>query len=114
MKNLSKEMMGAASIPLILSVLQEGESYGYLIIQRIKEISDEQLEWKQGTLYPILHKLEEKDFIKSSWKTSKNGRKRKYYSLLENGKSVLSMEKQNWNSLNQMFIKLWKPQTNSI
>ncbi len=114
MKNLSKEMMGAASIPLILSVLQEGESYGYLIIQRIKVISGNQLEWKEGTLYPILHKLEKKGYITSSWKTSESGRKRKYYKLLENGQSVLAAEQQNWQSLNQIFSKLWLTQINSI
>ena len=114
MIDLSKEMMGAASVPLILSVLEEGESYGYLIIQRIKELSENQLEWKEGTLYPILHKMEKKKLITSFWKTSENGRKRKYYKLLESGKLVLSQEKLNWKSLNQLFINLWEPQINSI
>lgn len=114
MKNLSKELVGASSIPLILSILEEGENYGYLIIQRVKEISDEQIEWKDGTLYPILHKLEKRDLIESFWKTAETGRKRKYYRLLQSGKTVLATEKQNWLELNQMFSKLWNPQPNLI
>lgn len=112
MKNLSKELVGASSIPLILSILEEGENYGYMIIQRVKEISEEQIEWKDGTLYPILHKLEKKGLIESFWKSSETGRKRKYYRLLQGGKTVLATEKQNWLELNQMFSRLWRIQPN--
>lgn len=110
MKNLSKELVGASSIPLILSILEEGENYGYMIIQRVKEISEEQIEWKDGTLYPILHKLEKKRLIESFWQASETGRKRKYYRLLQGGKAVLATEKQNWLEINQMFTRLWKVQ----
>ncbi len=110
MENLSKELVGASSIPLILSILEEGENYGYMIIQRVKEISEEQIEWKDGTLYPILHKLEKKGLIESFWQASETGRKRKYYRLLQGGKTVLAAEKQNWLELNQMFTRLWKIQ----
>lgn len=112
MENLSKELVGASSIPLILSILEEGENYGYMIIQRVKEISEEQIEWKDGTLYPILHKLEKKGLIESFWNSSETGRKRKYYRLLQGGKTVLATEKQNWLELNQMFSRLWKVQPN--
>ena len=112
MQNLSKELVGASSIPLILSILEEGENYGYMIIQRVKEISKEQIEWKDGTLYPILHKLEKKGLIESFWKSAETGRKRKYYRLLKNGKTVLATEKQNWLELNQMFSRLWNVEPN--
>ncbi len=111
---MSKEMIGATSIPLILSILNEGESYGYQIIQRMKAVSNDQIEWKEGTLYPILHKMEKKGLITSFWKVSDNGRKRKYYRIVEEGKSFLSLEMQNWQSMNQIISKLWQTQVNSI
>lgn len=114
MENLSKELVGASSIPLILSILEEGENYGYMIIQRVKEISEDQIAWKDGTLYPILHKLERKGLIESFWESSATGRKRKYYRLLKSGKAVLASEKKNWLALNQMFTSLWNVQPNLI
>ena len=107
MIELSKELVGASSIPLILTILEEGENYGYNIIQKVKELSDEQIQWKDGTLYPILHKLEKKGLIVSFWKAAENGRKRKYYKLLEQGKTALVNEKQNWLEMNQIFMKAW-------
>ena len=113
MNDISKELVGASSIPLILTILEDGENYGYMIIQRVKELSDGQIEWKDGTLYPILHKLEKKGLIVSFWKAAENGRKRKYYKLMETGKSALATEKQNWLEMNQIFMKAWhlKPQS---
>ena len=108
MNNLSKELVGASSIPMILSILEEGENYGYMIIQRVKEISNEQIAWKDGTLYPILHKMEKRGLITSYWKASENGRQRKYYRLLETGKQELTTRKQNWLELNQMLMRLWQ------
>lgn len=114
MEKLSKELVGASSVPLVLSVLEEGENYGYMIIQRVKELSQERIEWKDGTLYPILHKLEKKGLITSYWKASETGRKRKYYRILKDGKAALATEKQHWLELNQMFLKLWRINPNSI
>ena len=68
MEKLSKELIGASSTPIILSILKKNESYGYEIIQNIKEISGGKIEFGEGTLYPVLHKLEKKGFIESSWK----------------------------------------------
>jgi len=112
MNDISKELVGASSIPLILTILEDGENYGYQIIQRVKEMSGGQIEWKDGTLYPILHKLEKKELIVSFWKAAENGRKRKYYKLKEQGKSALATEKHNWLEMNQIFMNAWnlKPQ----
>lgn len=107
MNNLSKELIGASSIPLILTILEEGENYGYMIIQRVKELSDEQIQWKDGTLYPILHKLEKKGLIISYWKEAESDRKRKYYKLNEQGKVALTTEKQNWLAMNRIFTNMW-------
>src|ERR1043165_7316011 len=56
---LQKELVAASSVPLVLSILTEGDSYGYAIIQRVKELSGGKIEWTDGMLYPVLHWLEE-------------------------------------------------------
>ena len=108
MDKLSKELIGASSIPIILSILSVNESYGYQIIQNVKELSNGKIEYGDGTLYPVLHKLEKKGLIESYWKIADSGRKRKYYKISSNGKKELLTEKENWAVINQIISKLWK------
>ena len=89
MAELSKDLIAASATPLILSILSVEESYGYQIIKKITEISDDRIHWKEGTLYPVLHKMEKSGIINSKWKVAENGRKRKYYQINKKGKSVL-------------------------
>ena len=60
---LSKELVAASATPMILSVLGRGESYGYAIIQEIRDLSDRQIEWTDGMLYPVLHRLERQGLV---------------------------------------------------
>jgi transcriptional regulator len=108
MPELSKDLIAASSIPLVLTVLSEGESYGYEIIRKIKEKSNGQLSFAEGTLYPILKKLEEKGFISSKWYTGENERERKYYKITSKGKKQLAKEKESWQSINQILQQLWQ------
>ena len=62
---LSKELVAASAEPLILSLLSGGESYGYAIIQEIKARSKERIQWTDGMLYPVLHRMENEDWITS-------------------------------------------------
>jgi DNA-binding PadR family transcriptional regulator len=78
MEKISKELIGASSIPITLSIPSENESYGYEIIQKVKAKSNGKVEYGDGTLYPVLHKLEKKELIESYWKIPESGRKRKY------------------------------------
>ncbi|MEP1489281.1 MAG: helix-turn-helix transcriptional regulator [Algibacter sp.] len=114
MGKLSKELIGASSIPIILSIITKNESYGYEIIQNIKEISGGKIEFGEGTLYPVLHKLEKKGLIQSSWKIAESGRKRKYYKISSEGKKELKIEKENWTTINQIITKIWKIEPNLI
>ncbi|MFN8353390.1 MAG: PadR family transcriptional regulator [Spirosomataceae bacterium] len=114
MAELSKDLVAASSIPLILTILKNGESYGYEIINQVKELSGGTLEYPEGTLYPILRKLEERKLIESFWKIGENARQRRYYRLREEGKQVLETEKQNWNLINSILTKLWNLSTPSI
>lgn len=65
---IAKDLVAASSRPLLLSVLAEGESYGYEIIQKVRQLSGGQIEWSEGMLYPVLHRLEREDLINSEWK----------------------------------------------
>lgn len=107
MNKFSKALIAASSKPLILSILQEGQSYGYMILQRVREISDGKIEWADGMLYPVLHRLEKEKLIQSSWVLSEEGRQRKYYAITELGKKALHEEEANWVSMNEVMLKLW-------
>ncbi|MGO1751477.1 MAG: PadR family transcriptional regulator [Psychroflexus sp.] len=112
MEKISKELIGASTIPIILSILSKKESYGYEIIKNVKDISDGKLAFKDGTLYPVLHKLEKRELIESYWKIAESGKKRKYYKICEKGEKELSSEKENWKIINQIISKLWKTEVN--
>ena len=104
---VSKELVAASSKPLILSILAISDSYGYEIIRKVGELSDNELQWKDGMLYPILHKLEKEGCVRSYWKKSPAGRKRKYYTIEESGKTVLEEQKSQWHSVHNALNKLW-------
>jgi DNA-binding PadR family transcriptional regulator len=94
---LRKELVAASAEPLILSILAQGESYGYAIIQEIKSRSQNRMEWTDGMLYPVLHRLERRGQIRSRWVEAESGRKRKYYSLKAPGKKALAEHREHWN-----------------
>ena len=104
---IGKELIAASSVPLILSILQEGESYGYAIIQRVRELSEDQIQWTDGMLYPVLHRLEAQGAITACWKTAESGRKRKYYALKSQGRKVLSEYKAQWQLVTGALGILW-------
>lgn len=104
---VSKNLMAASTKPLILAILANGEIYGYQIIQSVIEISGGTLEWSEGMLYPVLHRLEKENFIQSQWKVSENGRRRKYYRLTESGKKELDKERKQWLNVNKVLSRVW-------
>jgi DNA-binding PadR family transcriptional regulator len=108
MGKISKELVGASAIPIILSILDKGETYGYEIMQNVKDLSGNQIEWKEGSLYPVLHKLEKNGLIKSLWKMAENGRHRKYYAINKKGRKALHDEIENWTLVQKMLGELWK------
>ncbi|MEM1099840.1 MAG: helix-turn-helix transcriptional regulator [Planctomycetota bacterium] len=103
----TKELVAASSRPLVLSILERGESYGYAIIQDVKARSGGELQWTDGMLYPVLHRLEREGLIKSRWGQSDTGRKRKYYRLSRDGGKALKAEKQQWLNVHNTLAQLW-------
>jgi transcriptional regulator len=107
---LAKELVAASTEPLILSLLSQGESYGYALIQEVRRLSGERIEWTDGMLYPVLHRMEREGWIESRWRESETGRKRKYYSLKKDGKKALEQQREQWTTVSKVFQRLWKEQ----
>ena len=93
---INRDLVAASATPLLLALLDTEESYGYRIIQRIKESSNGAIEWSEGMLYPVLHRLEKRGLVSSSWKVSEQGRRRKYYALTQKGREELQRQRREW------------------
>jgi PadR family transcriptional regulator PadR len=106
---ISKALIAASTKPMLLSILANGENYGYQIIQNVKRISGGHLEWSDGMLYPVLHRLEKDGLIQSQWRISEEGRRRKYYYITDLGRQELETERSQWMSVHTALSKLWKP-----
>jgi DNA-binding PadR family transcriptional regulator len=111
--NVSKDLVAASAIPLVLAILKENDSYGYSIIKRVKELSNNELIWSEGMLYPVLHRLEEQSLVESYWKCSQTGRRRKYYRLMANGLKELDIQKRQWEFVHETLFKSFE-KTNHI
>ena len=106
---ISKTLVAASTKPVILSILVRGEMYGYQIIQHVTEFSGGTLEWSEGMLYPVLHRLEKDGLIQAQWRISDNGRKRKYYHLTCLGQEELEKDRREWIKVNKLLNRLWSP-----
>jgi len=82
---LPKDLVAASATPIILAILRAEDSYGYAIIQKVQEVSGNQIAWTEGMLYPVLHRLDSAGLVESYWHTSENGRRRKYYKITKAG-----------------------------
>jgi DNA-binding PadR family transcriptional regulator len=106
--SISKDLVAASAGPLVLSILARGESYGYAIIKEVRELSGGEMEWTDGMLYPVLHRLEKQGLIASRWQTADSGRRRKYYRLKEKGKKASAEQRKNWLTVHSTLQKSWE------
>lgn len=104
---INKDLVAASSTPLVLAILAEEDSYGYAILHRVRELSGGELEWTDGMLYPVLHRLERSGLVKSRWEKADTGRKRKYYRLTESGREHLAEERRQWRTVDEALRKIW-------
>ena len=105
---LTKELVAASTEPMILSLLSQGESYGYALMQAVKRLSGDKIEWSAGMLYPVLHRMEREGWVQSRWGEAENGRKRKYYSLKQDGRKALREQRGQWATVAGVLRQLWK------
>ena len=110
---ISKTLTAASTKPIILGILKQGNSYGYLIIKKIKELSGGKMEYSDGMLYPVLHRLEKEGLIQSKWTMNGESRPRKYYEITEQGKEALVEEKAQWSQVNAVLGELWGVKTSN-
>lgn len=111
---ISKNLTAASTKPIILGILKQGNSYGYLIIKKIKELSAGKMQYSDGMLYPVLHRLEKEGLIKSDWAMEKDTKPRKYYEITELGKQALAVEKEQWHQVNAVLQAIWDVKSSNL
>ncbi len=105
--NVDKDLVAAMATPLVLAILVEGTSYGYAILARVRELSDGDLTWTDGMLYPLLHRLERLDLVRAHWGSSDEGRRRKYYEITERGRQQLADQRRQWTTATRTLRGVW-------
>jgi transcriptional regulator len=104
---LGKDLVAASATPLVLAILAEGDSYGYAIIKRVNELSGGNLQWTDGMLYPVLHRLERQGFVAAKWGESEIGRRRKYYRITKDGRAQLAAQREQWQVVDSTLRGIW-------
>lgn len=105
---IGKDLVAASAIPLVLAILDEGESYGYAILKRIEELSGGELEWTDGMLYPLLHRLDRLGYVRARWDSPASGRRRRYYSITRDGRSALAEQRRQWEVVSGALQNAWR------
>ncbi|QIB26614.1 PadR family transcriptional regulator [Caloranaerobacter azorensis] len=103
---MNKELLKGSTETLILSLLSRKPMYGYGLIKELEVMSNGIFKLKEGTLYPILHSLENKKLVESYWEEREGQRKRKYYRITDNGKKELSDKKKEWQIFSNTIDKV--------
>jgi DNA-binding PadR family transcriptional regulator len=104
---IGKDLVAASAVPLVLGILSERESYGYAILKRIGELSGGELEWTDGMLYPLLHRLNRLGYVDARWDTPPAGRRRRYYRITASGRNALSEHRRQWRVVAGALNNAW-------
>ena len=107
-ERIGKDLVAASATPLLLSILNKGPSYGYAIIQEVRELSGGELAWSEGMLYPVLHRLEDQGLIESYEERGDTGRQRRYYRLRPDGRRALTEERRQWDVVHAALTRAWR------
>jgi len=105
---INKDLVAASSTPIVLAILAEADSYGYAILQRVREISGGRMEWTDGMLYPVLHRLERLGHVEARWEVAESGRRRKYYRITSQGQVQLAEERRQWQAVDATLRGIWQ------
>jgi DNA-binding PadR family transcriptional regulator len=103
---IDKDLVAASATPLVLAILAEGESYGYAILKRVRELSAGDLEWSDGMLYPLLHRLHRFGYVTTGWRTAE-GRRRRYYAITDEGLIALAEQRRQWQTVTRALDDVW-------
>jgi DNA-binding PadR family transcriptional regulator len=105
---INKDLTAASSTPIVLAILAEDDSYGYAIIQRVRELSGGRLQWTDGMLYPVLHRLGRLGYVEARWETADSGRRRRYYRITAAGKTHLAEQRMQWQAVDETMRGIWR------
>lgn len=105
---IDKDLVAASATPLVLGILSDGDLYGYAILKRVSELSGGGMQWTDGMLYPLLHRLERLGYVSSSWGTSEAGRRRKHYAITPSGRDALAERQQQWAVVADALRQVWR------
>lgn len=104
---IDKDLVAASATPLVLGILADGDLYGYAILKRVGELSGGSMQWTDGMLYPLLHRLERLGYVESTWGTSEAGRRRKHYAITQTGREALAERHQQWTVVADALRQVW-------
>ena len=104
---INKDLIAASSTPMVLGILAEEDSYGYAILKRVRELSGGSMEWTDGMLYPVLHRLERLGHVETRWEVAESGRRRKYYRITSRGQAQLAAERRQWQAVDATLRGIW-------
>jgi PadR family transcriptional regulator PadR len=104
---IDKDLVAASATPLVLAILADGESYGYAILKRVRALSGGDLEWSDGMLYPLLHRLGRLGYVTTEWRSPPEGRRRKYYVITDEGRSALAEHQRQWVAVTRALNDAW-------
>ena len=105
---ISKDLIAASSTPIVLAILSEEDNYGYAILKRVQELSGGSIEWTDGMLYPVLHRLERLGYVEARWEVADSGRRRKYYRITSPGRARLAEEHKQWQAVDATLRGIWQ------
>jgi len=105
--HITKDLVAASATPLVLGILADGESYGYAILKQVNDLSGGQLEWTDGLLYPLLHRLERLGHVEATWVTPPGERRRKYYRITDQGRAELVEQRRQWAAVVDALRGVW-------
>src|SRR5918998_5653628 len=111
---INKDLIAASSTPIVLAILAEEDSYGYAILKRVREVSGGQMEWTDGMLYPVLHRLERLGHVEARWEIAESGRRRKYYRITAGGRAQLADERRQWQAVDATLRGIWQALSLSV
>ncbi len=103
---VDKDLVAASATPLVLAILAEGETYGYAILKRVRALSAGELDWTDGMLYPLLHRLRRLGFVTTEWRVAE-GRRRQYYMLTDDGRVALADRQRQWAAVTRALSGVW-------
>lgn len=106
--HIDKDLVAASATPLVLAILAEGESYGYAILKRVRQLSEGELEWTDGMLYPLLHRLSRLGYVTTEWRNPPEGRRRRYYAITDGGRAALLEQQRQWAAVTRALGDVWR------